>query len=82
MVVMITGIDLSQEIFAVNMLRTLKSSLKDRRKNVLRSLQLYKHQALAWSPYSRNNHRACLLSCFQDGFKAVNTPIANISCEI
>ena len=28
MVVMTTGIDLSQELFAVNMLRTLKSSLK------------------------------------------------------
>ena len=46
MVVMITGIDLSQEIFAVNMFRTLKSSLKHRRKHVLRSLQLYGDQAL------------------------------------
>ena len=46
LVVMITGIDLSQEIFAVNMLRTLKSSLKHRRKHVLRSLQLYGDQAI------------------------------------
>ena len=46
MVVMTTGIDLSQELFAVNMLRTLKSSLKHRRKHVLRSLQLYGDQAL------------------------------------
>ena len=46
MVVMFTGLDLSQEIFAVNMLRTLKSSLKHRRKHVLRSLQLYEDQAL------------------------------------
>ena len=42
---MITGIDLSQEIFAIDMLRALKSSLKHRRKHVLRSLQLYGDQA-------------------------------------
>ena len=47
MVEMITGIDLSQEIFASNGLRTLKSSLKHRRKHVLRSLQLYGDQALS-----------------------------------
>ena len=46
MVEMITGIDLSQEMFAINLLRTLKSSLKDRHKHVLRSLQLYGDQAL------------------------------------
>ena len=46
MVEMITGIDLSQEIFAINVLRTLISSLKHRRKHVLRSLQLYGDQAL------------------------------------
>ena len=45
MVVMTTGIDLSEELFAVNMLRTLKSSLKHRRKHVFRSLQLYGDQA-------------------------------------
>ena len=49
MVEMITGIDLSQEIFAGNVLRTLKSSLKHRRKHVLRSLQLYGDQALVSS---------------------------------
>ena len=46
MVVMITGIDLSQEIFVINVLRILKSSLKHRRKYVLQSLQLYGDQAL------------------------------------
>ena len=46
MVVMITGIDLLQEIIAIDMLRILKSSLKHRRKHVLRSLQLYGGQTL------------------------------------
>ena len=46
MVEMITGIDLSQEIFVIDMLRALKSSLEHRRKHVLRSLQLYGDQAL------------------------------------
>ena len=54
MVVMTTGIDLSQELFAVNMLRTLKSSLKHRRKHVLRSLQLYGDQALKF--FKRGNN--------------------------
>ena len=45
MVIMITGIDLSQEIFAIDMLRILKSSLKYRRKHVLDSLQRYGDQA-------------------------------------
>ena len=44
-VVMIVNIDLSQEIFAIGMLRALKSSLKHRRKHVLRPLQLYGDQA-------------------------------------
>ena len=44
MVEMITGIDLPQEVFAVNVLRTLISSLKHRRIYVLRSLQLYGDQ--------------------------------------
>ena len=43
---MIVSIDLSQEIFSIDMLRVLKSSLKHRRKHVLRSLQLYGDQAL------------------------------------
>ena len=43
---MIVSIDLSQEIFAIDMLRALKSSLKHRRKHVLRPLQLYGDQAL------------------------------------
>ena len=44
---MIVNIDLSQEIFAVDMLRALKSSLKHRRIHVLRPLQLYGDQALS-----------------------------------
>ena len=43
---MIVNFDLSQEIFAVDMLRASKSSLKHRRKHVLRPLQLYGDQAL------------------------------------
>ena len=39
-VVMITSIDVSQEIFAMDMLKALKSSLKHRRKHVLRPLSL------------------------------------------
>ena len=57
MVVMITGIDLSQEIFAIDMLRILKSSLKHRPKHVLRSLQLYEDQALE-SPRSVSEKNA------------------------
>ena len=44
-VVMIVNIDLSQEIFAIDMLRALKSSLKHRRKPVLQPLQPYGDQA-------------------------------------
>ena len=43
---MIVNIDLSQEIFAIDMLRALKSSLKHRCKHVLRPLQLYGDQTL------------------------------------
>ena len=43
--VMITSINLSQEILAVNKLAALKSSLKHRRKHNLRLLQLYRDQA-------------------------------------
>ena len=38
---MITSIDLVQEIFAIDMLTTLKSSLEHHHKYVLRSLLLY-----------------------------------------
>ena len=40
MVVMIVSIELSRKIFAIDMLSALKSSLKHRRKHVLRSLSL------------------------------------------
>ena len=43
---MVTIFDISQEIFSINMLTALKSSLKHRRKHVLRPLQLYGDQAL------------------------------------
>ena len=43
---MITGIDLSQEIVAMDILKALKSSLKHHRKHVLPLLQLYGDQAL------------------------------------
>ena len=46
---MITSIDVSEEIFATDMLKALKSSLKHRRKHVLRPLQLCGDQALAIS---------------------------------
>ena len=48
---MIVSIDLSQKIFAIDMLRALKSSLKHRRKHVLRPLQLYGDQALSLGSY-------------------------------
>ena len=38
---MIVNIDISQEIFGIDMLRALKFSSKHRRKHVLRPLQLY-----------------------------------------
>ena len=43
---MVTSFDISQEIFSIDVLRALKSSLKHRRKHVLRPLQLYGDQAL------------------------------------
>ena len=43
---MIVNIYLSHEIFAIDVLRPLKSSLKHRRKHVLRPSQLYGDQAL------------------------------------
>ena len=43
---MIASFDTSQETFSVDILTALKSSLKHRRKHVLRSLQLYGDQAL------------------------------------
>ena len=43
---MVTSFHISQEIFSVDMLTALKSSLKHRRKHVLRSLRLYGDQAL------------------------------------
>ena len=45
---MVTSFDISQEIFSIDMLTALKSSLKHRRKHVLRSLQLYGDQALIY----------------------------------
>ena len=45
---MVTRFDISQEIFSIDMLTALKSSLKHRRKHVLRSLQLYGDQALIY----------------------------------
>ena len=45
-VVMITGIHISQEIFAIDVLTALKSSLEQRLKHVLRLLRLYADQAL------------------------------------
>ena len=39
---MIVNIDLSQEIFAIDMLRALKSSLKHRRKHVLYGDQAFR----------------------------------------
>ena len=46
MAVLIAGIHISQELFAIDMLTALKSSLKHDRKHVLRLLQLYEDQAL------------------------------------
>ena len=43
---MVASCDISQEIFSIDMLRALESSLKHRRKHVLCPLQLYGDQAL------------------------------------
>ena len=45
---MVTRFDISQEIFSIDTLTALKSSLKHRPKHVLRSLQLYGDQALIY----------------------------------
>ena len=45
MVVMMAGIHISQEIFAIDVSRALKTSLEQRRKHVLQLLQLYGDQA-------------------------------------
>ena len=45
-VVMLAGIHISHEIFVIDVLTALKSSLEHRRKNVLRLLRLYGDQAL------------------------------------
>ena len=42
----VLNLDLSQEISSIDMLTALKSSLKHRRKHVLRSFRLYGDQAL------------------------------------
>ena len=42
-VVMIASINISQEIFAIDMLTALKSSLEQDRKHVVRFLRLYGH---------------------------------------
>ena len=44
-IVIMIGIDLSQEILAISGLTALKASLKHRRKHVLRLLQLFGDQA-------------------------------------
>ena len=41
---MVTSFDISQEIFSIDLLRALTSSLKHRRKHVLWPLQLYGDQ--------------------------------------
>ena len=43
---MITSIDVSQEIFAMDILKDLEFHLKHHRKHALRLLQLYGDQAL------------------------------------
>ena len=48
MVVVMAGIHISQEIFAIDVLSALKSSLEQRRKHVLRLLQLYGEQAIIY----------------------------------
>ena len=65
---MIISIDLSQEVFAIDMLRALKSYLKHRCKHVLRPLQLYGDQALA------------MFTLYRIGFYSV-AKVAPVQCE-
>ena len=60
---MISGVHISQEIFAIDMLAALKSSLEHGRKHDLRLLQVYGDQASAnifvycgWSRRGFDNH--------------------------
>ena len=55
MVVMVTSFDISQEIFSIDVLRALKTSLKHRRKQVLRSFRLYGYEALIIFLFIANN---------------------------
>ena len=48
MVVMMAGIHISQEIFAIDVLTALKSSLEQRQKHVLQLIQLYGDQAIVY----------------------------------
>ena len=49
---MITNIDVSQEIFVMDILKALKSSFKHHHKHVLRLLQLYGDQTLKSGSHS------------------------------
>ena len=56
-VVMVTSFDISQEIFSSDMLTALKSSLKHRRKHVLRSFRQHRDQALTvFSKFLLDSH--------------------------
>ena len=59
-VVMIAGIHISQEIFAIDILIALKPSLEHDRKHVLRLLRLYGDQALL----NEDLHKLKLLTNF------------------
>ena len=60
---MIAGIHISQETFAVDVLRALKSSLGHCRKHVLRLLQLYGDQALTVISPAGRPHISCPCIC-------------------
>ena len=67
MVVMMAGIHISQEIFAIDVLRTLKSSLEQRRKHVLRLLQLYGDQAIMFATLMTDQFNSISISRKVDG---------------